>query len=53
MDDTRAITYKKTGAYEYPYLAIPKEYLPEKTRRVRLTETENRFIAEAVVQEPP
>lgn len=48
MDDTRAITYKKTGAYAYPYLCIPKEYLPEKTRRVRLTRTTNGFIAEAV-----
>jgi hypothetical protein len=49
MDDTRKISYKRTsGSYEYPYLCVPKEYLPEKTRRVRLTKIENGFKAEAV-----
>ena len=48
MDDTRTIYYKKVGANEYPYLAVPKEYLPSKCRRVKLTKTANGFIAEAV-----
>ena len=49
MDDTRKIAYKKTGACAYPTLCVPKEYLPEDTRRVRLTKTKNGFMAEAVV----